>query len=103
MTKKVSLEVQRKLVWIPIVNISIFPIFLYNCVKSENSTGLFLRGLFPAFAIVIAYALMVFLLSSTVVQSQSGQTTMLYITEYILPLLLGLYLIRFQKKHCKWI
>lgn len=84
--------------WIPCLNFLVQFMWLYNCFKMENSTKIFLRSLWPAFAVVVFFSLLQATLTHCFSVSKMVEDILSYIVAYALPLLLGLHVVRYQKK-----
>lgn len=91
--KPISIEMQKKLVVIPIVNFSCLFIYFYNnLIYKKGSTGF-------VFLIMIASALPYFLLSGLVASYFPHISTLIELFGFYLTcLVLGICLIKYQEK-----
>lgn len=98
MKKMIPIQLQLIFSWIPCLNFLVQFMWLYNCSKMENSTKIFLRSLWPSFAIVIFFSILQAILIHSVVVSKAAEYILSCIIAYTLPLLLGLYVVRYQRR-----
>ena len=90
--KPISLDTQKKIVFIPYANIAVPFIWVFNCVAQTRTVTVFLRTFFIVFSTVIPlFIFQVYL---------SGYPKMdfirVLITGYLIPVVIGVRLIRYQ-------
>ena len=92
--KPVSIATQKKLLWIPIVNISILYIWIYNAFMLKVRCMDVLKSNLVMFACAIPGAILMLLVSN---YYPALEELMSVICSYLIPLCLGYGLIRFQE------
>lgn len=92
----VSIKIQKIIMFIPILNFSLFFIWLYNYSRMRPNIMLFLKSLFVAFGCSLPIVIICILID------QLHNEILLYLTKfimlYIIPLSIGLGLVRYQQK-----
>lgn len=99
MNKYISLYTQKKLLWIPYANYSIWFIWLYNYYQSERDTRIFLRS-WPVIIICVLPVLLAFELAHAALAPDYLLLSRLLklSSMYCYPLALGAGLIKYQEK-----
>ena len=91
--KQVSINTQKRLLFIPYLNISILFLWLYNCICIKNKVSRVSKTLWILFSTAIPLCGLQIIVSSC--YSSVGDV-LEYINAYIIPLIIGYRLIRYQ-------
>lgn len=96
MQKVISLDTQYKLLFVPIINISIYFIWWHNFKIVDNSRKLHVKALL----LIMSIAFSIFIITTEFTKYiQISEIIISIIMYYFIPLAIGIALIIFQKKH----
>ena len=97
--KPLSVIIQKRLVFIPIINCSILFIWIYNCMVSGVNNKLFLKSLITMFICALPFPVVGILLTHFFERASMVHNVYGYLMMYFIPVSIGLGLTRFQIKN----
>lgn len=94
--KTIPLKIQKVIVFIPLINPLILPIWIYNFIRIQESFSVLMKSLLIILGVMLPCAAVMFgiqaIFSPESIITEIVNCFMLYVT----PLLMGLALIRYQ-------
>ena len=98
MKKLISLRTQKIIMFIPVINIFVLFIWLYNYSKFPSNSKIFIKSLLYVFAVFIPMGIIHSILFNILSEYKIATTILNFIVIYYIPLAVGYVLIKYQEK-----
>lgn len=98
MKKIISIRFQEKIMFIPIINLGIPFIWLYNYIRTQTEYRVFAKSLIVFFAAFIPLEIMNMIVCKALTQFEIIQDIVNGIMQYLISVSFGFALIKYQKK-----
>ena len=98
MKKVIPIKIQKIISFIPLLNLFILFIWVYNSMVLKVKQKVFFKSLFVTCSTMIVFAIPFIIMSYVIGEDSSIYTIAFYFSEYLIPLAIGWELIIFQEK-----